>query len=165
MSKIQRLHKVILAVSVLLLAACNNGPKPEAIAEEFLNAYLSTDYEKAASFCTPDLSQDLMKALEQAEALNEEIKAKIKKHTHNYKPQIDSLSHNKGKDTVKIYYSIINSTNSGIANTTAENPATAAPEASNATASNQAVSATQIISSTLTVVKAEEGWKVNTLNN
>ncbi len=152
-------------MAATIFTSCDNGPKPEVIAEEFLNAYLSTDYEKAAAYCTATLNQDLMKALEQAEALNEEIKEKIKKHTPNYRPQIDSLSYNKGKDTVKVYYSIINSIPGDTASTTAENTATDASDASNATASNQAVSATQIISSALTVVKAEEGWKVNTLNN
>ncbi len=162
------MRRFFLCAAILaatMFTSCNSGPKPEAIAEEFLNAYLSTDYEKAASFCSPTLSQDLMKALEQAEALNEEIKAKIKKHTPNFKPQIDSLSRNKSKDTVKVYYSIINSTPGNTASATAENPATGASDASNAAASNNAIFAAQIISSTLTVVKAEEGWKVNTLNN
>ena len=132
---------LLFAVATALLAACNRGPKPEEIAQEFLNSYLATDYEKAASYCTPALSQDLLQALEEAEALNDEIKEKIKQHTPNYKAQINSIEITKSKDTVIIAYSIVNGT-----------------------ATDSLTAAKQIITSSLSVIKQPNGWKIGSLN-
>lgn len=131
-------------ISIILLAAipvlsCSNGPKPENVAEEFLNAYLSTDYEKAASLCTPSLNKDLLKALEERDALDEKIKENIKRHTQHYKPQINTTSLNKNRDTAVVEYSVINI------------PATAA-------------SSDCSIESRLSLVKEKDGWKINALN-
>ncbi len=141
MNRLYRLSTITI-IAATLLFSCNSGPKPENIAQEFINAYLATDYEKAADYCTPALGQDLLQALEEADALNQNIKEKIKLHTQNYSSQIDSVKLNKAKDTTIVYYSILNGCTTDSLN----------------------IAATQIIERTLTMVKQEEGWKVNSLN-
>ena len=139
------MNKTTLFIALCIAAilySCNSGPKPESIAEEFLNAYLSTDYKKAASYCTPALSQDLLKALEEAEALNDTIKANIKKHTQNYTPQSTSTVENARKDPVTVYYTILNG---AVSDTSGTKPS-------------------QIIESVLYVVKKDGDWRVNSLN-
>lgn len=131
-------------ISIILLAtlpvlSCSNQPKPENVAEEFLNAYLSTDYEKAASLCTPSLNKDLLKALEERDALDEMIKENIKRHTQNYKPRINTTSLSKNRDTAVVEYSVMNV------------PAAAA-------------SSDCSIESRLSLIKEKDGWKINSLN-
>lgn len=130
----------IILLAVLPLFSCNNGPKPENVAEEFLNAYLSTDYEKAASMCTPSLNKDLLEALEESDALEEKIKENIKRHTQNYRPQINATILNKSKDTAVVEYYVTS------------------------TPANSGTSSDYIIESRLSLVKEKDGWKINALN-
>lgn len=139
----KRAFHYILAVAALFASGCSNGTKPESVAEDFLKAYVSTDYAKAASYCTPELEQDLNRAVEELDNLSDEIKELIKRHTRNFTPKVDSVEEIKGKDTVIVFYSIVNINKED----------------------TLSVSGTQVIESQLSLVKSEEGWKIAALNN
>ncbi len=133
------IFKLFISIITLLFAvSCNMGPKPENIAEDFLKAYFAADYENAAKYCTPALEQDLLDALEEMNALNEEIRENIKRHTQYYAPQIKSAEA-AGDDSVTVYYNIVN------------------------TAADSLATSNLVKESKLDIVKTEEGWKVSAL--
>ncbi len=141
MKRIQTiLFSVIAAVAII---GCSNDQKPESVATDFLKAYFETDYSKAASYCTPSLGEELVKAVEELENLSPEVKELMKRHTANYQPEIISVEEPKGKDTVIVSYSIINR-----------------PQAD-----STATGGTVVIEKQLSLVKSGEGWSVAALNN
>lgn len=134
---------LIAAFASLLFQACSSGPKPEDVATDFLKAYFSTDYAKAAEFCTPELGQDLTEAVKELESLSPEVKELVKRHTRNYTPQIGEVGEYKNNDTVIVNYSIVNK-----------------PQADSISTGGET-----IIEKQLSLVKVKEGWKVAALNN
>lgn len=129
------------AVAALLsvaFASCSSQ-KPENVAEDFLNAYFDADYEGAAKFCTPELGNDLMNALQQAQALEESVRANIQKYTKFYKPQIIKNEQPSKKDSVTVNYIVIN------------------------TAADSLSPSRQVKESRVHIVKTQEGWKVSSL--
>lgn len=139
----KRVINLILASALMcIFFSCDNSPKPESVATDFLNAYLSTDYEKAASFCTPGLAEYLNEAVKELDNLNDEIKNQIQKHTRYYTPRINSVTKVSKGDTIWVNYSIIN------------------------TGTKDSLSTgSQITESVLSIVKQENNWKVAALNN
>lgn len=131
----------ILAVAVLTSAivSCQKGPKPENTAEEFLNAYLSNDYAKAASFCTLSLSGKLLEAVEEIEHLQQDMKDRIANTTKHLTLKIDNVEKQGNGDTLLVSYSI-------------HKPA---PDSTLRQG---------IVQSVLSLVKEEENWKVAALN-
>lgn len=143
MKQINFKNALIMAFATLLLQACSSGPKPEDTATEFLKAYFSTDYAKAAEFCTPELGKDLTDAVKELESLSPEVKELMKRHTRNYTPQIGLVEGSKESDTVIVSYTIVN-----------------LPQADSISTGGEAV-----IEKQLSLVKVEEGWRVAALNN
>jgi hypothetical protein len=140
----RKIQTILFAVIIAAASAgCSNGQKPESVATDFLKAYFETDYSKAASYCTPSLGEDLIKAVEELENLTPEVKELMKRHTSNYTPQIISVEEPKGTDTVIVCYSIIN------------RPQT----------DSTVTGGTVVIEKQLSLVKGEEGWRVAALNN
>lgn len=131
------------AIAIVAIIGCSNDQKPESVATDFLKAYFETDYSKAASYCTPSLGEELVKAVEELENLSPEVKELMKRHTANYQPEITSVEEPKGKDTVIVSYSIINR-----------------PQAD-----STATGGTVVIEKQLSLVKSGEGWSVAALNN
>ncbi|MBR5856109.1 MAG: hypothetical protein IKY70_02420 [Bacteroidales bacterium] len=132
-----------ISISAFLLQSCSNGEKPENVATDFLDAYLSTDYAKAAEFCTPELGKDLSEAVRELESLAPEVKELMKRHTSNYTPQITAVEEPKGRDTVIVSYSIINRPKKD----------------------SISVGGDVIIEKQLSLVKIEDNWRVAALNN
>lgn len=140
------IFKSLISGSALLLAvACNFGPKPDKVAEEFLNSYFATDYEAAAKLCTAELGNDLLNALKEMQALNDSIRENIQKHTKYYKPQVIHTDEPVKKDSITINYIVINSISDTLSSTIAPNMANKVKE------------------SRIHLVKTEEGWKVAAL--
>jgi hypothetical protein len=129
------------AIAALLSVAfiCCSSQKPEKVAEDFLNAYFEANYEGAAKFCTPELGNDLLKALEQTQALDEPIRANIQKYTKFYKPQVIKTQQPSKKDSIIVNYIVTN------------------------TAADSLAPGRQIKESRVHIVKTEDGWKVSAL--
>ncbi len=126
------------------VSSCNMGQKPQAVAEEFLNAYFAAEYEDAAKLCTPALGNDLLEALEEVQALDEPIRENIQKHTKYYKPQITQTEEPQKKDSVTINYIVVKAVSDSLSA-----PATEVQD--------------KIKESRLHLVKTREGWRVSAL--
>lgn len=98
-----------ITISLLSITSCNKHNKPEETADYFLKAYLATEYKKAVSYCTPQLSGYLMESVKELDELDPEIKAKIIESTADLTTKINSVEKNDEGDSVKINYSIIKS--------------------------------------------------------
>lgn len=133
------LHFIWLAAVLATVFAGCSSQKPEKVAEDFLNAYFAAEYEKAAEYCTPELGNDLMSALEQTQALDEAIRANIQKYTKFYKPQVVKTQQPSKKDSVIVNYIVIN------------------------TAADSLSASRQVKESRVHIVKTQEGWKVSSL--
>lgn len=143
MKKMKKLTILFISIAVFVLQGCSSGQKAENVATDFLKAYLSTDYTKAAEFCTPELAGDFTEAVRDLEELPSDVKDLMKKHTRNYTPDILSVDAPKGCDTVIVSYSIVNQ-----------------PQADSISTGGET-----IIEKQLSLVKVEGSWKVAALNN
>lgn len=132
------LRYAVVALLSVAFASCSSQ-KPEKVAEDFLNAYFEADYEGAAKYCTPELGNDLMSALEQTQALDEAIRTNIQKYTKFYKPQVVKTQQPSKKDSVIVNYIVIN------------------------TAADSLSASRQVKESRVHIVKTQEGWKVSAL--
>lgn len=142
----QGLSPAIIIISFLtisLTTSCkSSGPDPENIAKEFLGAYLSTDFSKAASYCTDKLSGELKESIKEVDNLNEQLKKQITANAAEFVPQLGSIEKIGNGDTLIVNYSIIKNT----------------PDSTSETNTN-------IITSKLSLVKDDiAGWKVLKLN-
>ena len=144
MKRIKTFLPVILIATAMAatVTSCNKGPKPEETAIGFLNAYLSTDYPTAASFCTKEPSEFFNESVQDFENLTDSVKSIIKRQTAYFTPQIDSVS-KYGKDTLLVSYTIVK-------NDPADSIATKGAD--------------QLIKSCLSIVKEDEDWKIAALN-
>lgn len=133
------LISAVLAIMAFACISCSPKQKPENVAEDFLNAYFNADYEGAAKFCTPELGHDLMEALQQAQALEESVRANIQKYTKFYKPQIIKSTQPSKADSVTVNYIVIN------------------------TAADSLSQNRQVKESRVHIIKTQEGWKVSSL--
>ena len=139
MKKMKKLTILFISIAVFVLQGCSSGQKAENVATDFLKAYLSTDYTKAAEFCTPELAGDFTEAVRDLEELPSDVKDLMK----NYTPDILSVDAPKGCDTVIVSYSIVNQ-----------------PQADSISTGGET-----IIEKQLSLVKVEGSWKVAALNN
>lgn len=106
----KRLTKSIFAavavIFSLLLTYCGRGEESvEAQADEFLKAYLSIDYDKAAALCTDELSQFLNETGREFTILSDSVKAQIVRQTAKVSATVDSIE-KRSKDTVIVNYSL-----------------------------------------------------------
>jgi hypothetical protein len=97
-----------LAASVLLLISCNSADKQQrAVAESFLGFYFATEYDSAATLCTPELGEELLNSLKSINSLEDGVKEMIAKQTSGIKTQIVSLEKSSSKDSVLLKYKVI----------------------------------------------------------
>lgn len=138
-----RILKIAISIAVItLFTACSNKNKPEDKAQEFLNAYLSTDFNSAAALCTPELEQKFVKAIESVKNLDDSLMKHVQLSAAQYTPIVDSLIAIGEGDTTLVLYSIIKK----------EADSTAARE--------------NLIESTLTLVKnSNKEWVVSKLGS
>ncbi|MEF9985573.1 MAG: hypothetical protein RSC28_06165 [Bacteroidales bacterium] len=138
---------IILTASIcltLFLTSCKSDkPQPKNVASEFLGAYLSADFNKAASYCTPKLSEELKLAVKEIENLNESLKKQITTSTAEFVPQIGEIEKIGKGDTLIVNYRIVKSS----------------PD------STLDANVADVIKSSISLVKDEiVGWKVLKLN-
>lgn len=133
----------LFSLTIMVMSSCKSeGTEPENIAETFLTAYLSTDFNKAATCCTGVLSEELKEAVKEFETLDESLKKSIMASSAQLVPKINSVEKIGKGDTLVVNYSLVKSTPDSTANTN-----------------------TDIIQSYLSLVKDEAvGWKVSKLN-
>lgn len=131
---------ILLAGGGLLLS-CNRASGPEKAAEAFLEAYLSTDYQQAASCCTERLSEKLLDSVKDLEQLEEGIKQQITGYTRGLSTRIDEVTRKGNGDTVLVSYTLFK----------------ASPD-------SQLSSPENGVRSSLSLVKDQTGWKVAALN-
>ncbi len=102
-----RILKIALSIAVItLFSACSNKNKPEDKAQEFLNAYLSTDFNSAAALCTPELEEKFLKAIESVKNLDDSLMKQMQISAAQYTPIVDSLITIGEGDTTLVLYSI-----------------------------------------------------------
>lgn len=102
-----RILKIALSITVItLFSACSNKNKPEDKAQEFLNAYLSTDFNSAAALCTPELEEKFLKAIESVKNLDDSLMKQMQISAAQYSPIVDSLITIGEGDTTLVLYSI-----------------------------------------------------------
>lgn len=130
---------IILATILFAFTSCNSSAKPQKVAEDFLNAYFAAEYENAAKYCTPELGDDLLESLKDAQALDEAVRTNIQKHTKFYKPQVIRAEQPAKKDSVIVNYIVTNISSDSLS------------------------SATHIKESRLHIIKTEDGWRVSAL--
>ena len=94
------------AAIIILFTACSNSNKPEDKAQEFLNAYLSTDFNSAAALCTPELQEKFVKAIESVKNLDDSLMKQMQISAAQYTPTVDSLITIGEGDTTLVLYSI-----------------------------------------------------------
>lgn len=132
----------VVVTAFFLFNACSpKGPKPEQVTQEFLNAYLTTDFNKAATYCTEKLSGELLEAVKEIGNLSEPLKKHISESAGKFTSRVDNIDKPGNGDTLLVHYSILeNGTDSTLA-------------------------ASGIISSSLSLIKDNSGgWKVAKLN-
>ena len=99
-------HTLLVALAFTALSCgTSKEDKAKTTAQDFLNAYLSTDFTKAASYCDDDIKDKLIESTNDLNSLNEQLKEHIKNTALKYKPTIDSVI-TKGKDSTLIIYTI-----------------------------------------------------------
>lgn len=132
----------VLATFFLFNACSPKGPEPEQVTQEFLNAYLTADFSKAATYCTEKISGELQEAVKEINNLSEPLKKHITECAGKFTSRVDHIEKLGKGDTLLINYSILEN---GADSTLAESG---------------------IISSSLSLIKDNSGgWKVAKLNN
>ena len=77
--KLKHILGVLLGIA-LTLTACNRSQQgPEMVAEDFLSAYLATDYQEAARYCHSDAASFLLESVEEFDQLPVEIKEEMRR--------------------------------------------------------------------------------------
>ena len=101
---------LIFALVMALVSANSCGNKVDEIklqAVEFLDAYFKVDYVRAAEYCTDELKNEIIKAFEQIESLEPEIKESVIQNTSQTKAEIVSIDIESKKDTALVNYKVI----------------------------------------------------------
>ena len=135
--KIFKYLTLILIPFALLSCGPNNEDKAKVVAQDFLTAYLSTDFNKASSFCTSSLADKLKESTDEINNLNAQLKDHIINTANKYEAQIEELKM-KGNDTTIITYIIKN---------------------------KELSISSDIKSSMLLVKEGKDGWKICRLGN
>jgi hypothetical protein len=132
-----------MAAATLLTTSCkSDAEKPENVATDFLTAYLAADFNKAAGFCTDQLSGELKEAVKEIENLDEPLKKQIQASTAAFAPQIGEIEKLGKGDTLIVNYSVVSKGIDSTSNIVAD-----------------------VIKSSLMIVRVDAvGWKVLKLN-
>lgn len=126
--------------SALLLMGCSGGKEAATQAENFLNAYLTADYQQAGALCTEEVNTYLKEALKEFLELPEETRERVREFSSKLKPEITGCE--KMEDgTLKIYYSILSAPN---------------PESGQETKAEPRLSGRSLV-----MTREKEGWRVS----
>lgn len=96
----------LVAAAIIFTTGCSNGTKEaSSVANDFLSAFFSTDYQGAAACCTEDLSKTLMESVEEYYNMEEETKDEVKDISSSIVTKITSAEP-VDKETVFITYEL-----------------------------------------------------------
>lgn len=103
----KKICTVLAALAILVATSCSNSTKEAtSVANDFLSAYFSTDYESALRCCTQDLNEALSVAIQEYYELEEEVQEEIVDISSNVQTAITSVQ-NISKDSIKVCYDVI----------------------------------------------------------
>jgi hypothetical protein len=98
---------VLFTLFLVFTAACSKSEKEaQSVAGSFLNSYFSVDYEKAATYCTVELGQELRTSLMSIESLDKGVKDMIIKQTSGIKYNIKKVDKTYVKDSIVVVYEV-----------------------------------------------------------
>ena len=98
---------LILGFCLLVLTSCHSAERRAGdVAEQFLKAYYSADYAKAATFATPSFAGHLSKGAAVQDRLPEEIAQKMKEAVSQTSFKIVSVKVDKEAGTAVVYYEL-----------------------------------------------------------
>lgn len=102
------MKKILFILAVCLLAGCTGNEKQaHQGAQQFLDAFLANDYDKAAEFCTNDFQIDFEKVVANFRTLDTNVRALLVSECSQYKAEILSAQSINGTDTFKVDYRIV----------------------------------------------------------
>ena len=102
------MKKILFILAVCLLAGCTGNEKQaQQCAQQFLDAFLANDYDKAAEFCTNDFQIDFEKVVANFRTLDTNVRALLVSECSQYKAEILSAQSINGTDTFKVDYRIV----------------------------------------------------------
>lgn len=106
---IKRLFVIILFVGgVFFFSSCSsNERRAKESANSFLTLYFQTDYDSAATLCTPELGRELSESMKSITSLEKGVKEMIVKQTSNIKTEITSVEPAQTKDSLIVNYKVI----------------------------------------------------------
>ena len=98
---------LILGFCLLALTSCHSAERRAGdVAEQFLKAYYSADYAKAATLATPAFSGHLSKGAALQDRLPDEIAQKMKEAVAQTSFKIVSVKADKEAGTAVVYYEL-----------------------------------------------------------
>ena len=102
------MKKIFLALAVCLAAGCTSKEEiAQAGAQNFLDAFLANDYEKAAGFCTDDFKVNFDRVTEDFRNLDTNVRALLVSECSQYTAKVVAAQNLNGSDTFKVGYKII----------------------------------------------------------
>lgn len=102
------MKKILFVLAICLAAGCTSKEKQaQAGAQNFLDAFLANDYNKAAEFCTDDFKIDFDKVLEDFKDLDTNVRALLISECSQYKAEIGAAQSINGTDTFSVNYKIV----------------------------------------------------------
>jgi hypothetical protein len=99
--------KFLIMAAFLLAASCTSQEeRAKERANAFLDAYLSTDYEKATELCVPELAGEIEEALRGMDSLDEGIREMIVKQAESISTEIVAVEKTGSRDSLFIKYMV-----------------------------------------------------------
>ncbi len=96
-----------ILLAILALSACQSTEsRVQDVAETFLNAYYSGDYEAAAASCTPEYGERLTRYSSALDGISPQMKAKMQENLSQTSFQIDSIKVDESAASAFVHYHI-----------------------------------------------------------
>lgn len=98
---------VAVLCATLFMTSCDkSGKKAIAVADSFLSSYFKMDYEKAASYCSQEISEMLLEAVEDKDDLPDEILDKMAEASSSTTYEIVGIDDETLEDCVLVQYEV-----------------------------------------------------------
>ena len=102
------MKKILAILAAGLLVGCTDVEKQAADnAQNFLDAFLAIDYEKAAQMCTDDFRNDFNRVIKDFKELDTNVKALLLNECQQYRASISSVGRVNKSDTFVVEYKIV----------------------------------------------------------
>ena len=102
------MKKILAILAAGLIAGCTDVEKVASDnAQNFLDAFLANDYDKAAMMCTDGFKEDFNKVVKDFRELDTNVRALLVNECQQYRAQINSVERVNTSDTFKVEYRIV----------------------------------------------------------